>query len=151
MTIREATLADVPALISFQMRMAKETENIDLDERILTNGIHELLKHPENGKYYVAVDGTTSLGCLMITYEWSDWRCGMVLWIQSVYIDPAHRQKGIYSTMYQYFQEKVKQDPTLLGIRLYVDKSNKKAQHTYERLGMNGEHYATYEWMKPTS
>jgi ribosomal protein S18 acetylase RimI-like enzyme len=151
MIIREATLADLSTLVSFQMRMAKETENIELDEKLLTQGITELLNHPEHGKYYVAVEGNIALGCLMTTYEWSDWRCGTVLWIQSVYIDSAHRSKGVYSTMYQYFQEKVKQDPSLRGIRLYVDKTNKKAQRTYERLGMNGEHYATYEWMKPIS
>lgn len=151
MTIREATEADVQTLVSFQMHMAKETEGIDLDRNLLTRGIHELLKNPERGKYYVAVEGTDTLGCLMITYEWSDWRCGTVLWIQSVYIDAAHRGKGVYSAMYQYFQQRVMNDPSLRGIRLYVDKTNEKAQRAYERLGMNGHHYATYEWMKPNS
>lgn len=149
MTIREATPADLTILVSFQMKMAQETEGIQLDQQILTKGINELFNHPERGKYYVATENNIVLGCLMITYEWSDWRCGTVLWIQSVYIDAAHRAKGVYSAMYQYFQQRVMNDSSLRGIRLYVDKSNKKAQRTYERLGMNGDHYATYEWMKP--
>jgi len=149
MIVREASIADTPTLVSFQMAMAKETENIELDQALLTKGITELFHHPERGKYFLAVEEGIALGCLMITYEWSDWRCGTVLWIQSVYIDPAHRGKGVYPFMYEYFQQLVLQDSSLRGIRLYVDKTNKKAQRTYERLGMNGHHYATYEWMKP--
>jgi GNAT superfamily N-acetyltransferase len=149
MTIRVATPADLSILVSFQMNMAKETENIQLDESILAKGITELFNHPERGQYYVATENNTVLGCLMITYEWSDWRCGTVLWIQSVYIDSAHRAKGVYSAMYHHFQQRVLNDQSLRGIRLYVDKTNEKAQRTYERLGMNGNHYATYEWMKP--
>jgi len=33
-------------------------------------------------------------------------------------------------------------------LRLYVDKRNIRAQQVYESLGMNGEHYTTYEWMR---
>jgi ribosomal protein S18 acetylase RimI-like enzyme len=150
MTIREATQADLPILVSFQMCMAKETENVDLDKSILTRGITELFNHPERGKYFVAAENNTVAGCLMITYEWSDWRCGTVLWIQSVYIDPLFRSKGVFSAMYQFFQHRVMQDTSLRGIRLYVDKTNERAQRTYERLGMRGQHYATYEWMKPS-
>ena len=36
----------------------------------------------------------------------------------------------------------------LRGLRLYVDKTNTRAQKVYENLGMNGEHYHLYEWMK---
>jgi len=36
----------------------------------------------------------------------------------------------------------------LNGIRLYADKTNVAAQKTYENLGMNQDHYVTFEWMK---
>ena len=39
-------------------------------------------------------------------------------------------------------------EPSVRGLRLYVDKRNDKAKKVYEALGMNGEHYALYEWMK---
>jgi predicted GNAT family acetyltransferase len=42
----------------------------------------------------------------------------------------------------------VNTDPDLRGIRLYVDKTNAVAKAVYQKLGMNGEHYQMYEWMK---
>lgn len=148
MIIRPALETDIAQVIDFQKKMAWETEKIRLPEDILTRGVMELFYHPERGKYYVAEAEGAVLGCLMTTYEWSDWRCGTVLWIQSVYIDQQHRGRGVYSALYDYIKKMVEEDPTLRGIRLYVDKTNTAAQKVYERLGMNGEHYATYEWMK---
>jgi ribosomal protein S18 acetylase RimI-like enzyme len=84
----------------------------------------------------------------MTTYEWSDWRNGTVIWIQSVYIAPNHRGKGVYKTMYEFIQKMVSDDPDLRGIRLYVDKTNHAAQKVYTNLKMNGEHYQVFEWMK---
>jgi L-amino acid N-acyltransferase YncA len=146
--IREAAEKHIPSIIDFQLKMALETENITLDIATLTQGIHELFKDPTKGRYYVAEENEEVIGCLMTTYEWSDWRCGNVLWIQSVYIAASHRGKGIYKKMYQHIQQLVISDHDYRGIRLYVDKTNSSAQKVYEKLGMNGEHYQVYEWMK---
>jgi ribosomal protein S18 acetylase RimI-like enzyme len=35
----------------------------------------------------------------------------------------------------------------IAGLRLYVESENHRAQKTYEAMGMDGEHYRTYEWM----
>lgn len=148
MTIREATTTDIPYLLDFQLKMALETENITLEISTLTEGVNKLFKDPTKGRYYVAVDGNEVMGCLMTTYEWSDWRCGTVLWIQSVYIAAPHRGKGVYKKMYAFIQQMVMTDTDLRGIRLYVDKTNVAAKEVYQKLGMNGEHYQMYEWMK---
>jgi L-amino acid N-acyltransferase YncA len=146
--IREATERDIPSIIDFQLKMALETENVTLDIAKLTHGIHKLFKDSTKGRYYVAKEANEVIGCLMTTYEWSDWRCGTVIWIQSVYITSLHRGKGVYKKMYEHIQQMVMADPDLLGIRLYVDKTNKPAQQVYKKLGMNGEHYQVYEWVK---
>ena len=148
-TVREATIYDIPVLVAFQKNMARETENIILDAAVVTTGIQKMFEDPAKGKYYVATHDGQVVGCLMTTYEWSDWRNGNVLWIQSVYIDQAHRGKNVYRKLYEHIQKMVLSDINLRGIRLYVDKSNKAAQAVYEKLGMNGEHYQVYEWMKP--
>ncbi|MFM9839065.1 MAG: N-acetyltransferase family protein [Cyclobacteriaceae bacterium] len=146
--IREATEKDIPSIIDFQLKMALETENITLDIATLSHGVHKLFKDSTKGRYYVAEENAEVIGCLMTTYEWSDWRCGNVIWVQSVYIAATHRGMGVYKKMYEYIQQMVMTDPDLRGIRLYVDKTNHAAQQVYEKLRMNGEHYQVYEWMK---
>ena len=148
MRIREATRSDIPSIIDFQLKMALETENLTLDISTLTKGVCQLFEDPAKGRYYVAEENKQVVGCLMTTYEWSDWRCGTVLWIQSVYIDVTCRGKGVYKKLYDHIQQMVIADPELRGIRLYVDKTNQAAQSVYQKLGMNGEHYQMYEWMK---
>jgi len=147
-TIREATEKDITSLIDFQLKMALETENLTLDIATLTQGVKRLLKDSTKGRYYVAEENEALIGCLMTTYEWSDWRCGTVIWIQSVYINGSDRGKGVYKKLYLHIQQMVESDPDLRGIRLYVDKTNLAAKEVYTRLGMNGDHYQAYEWMK---
>ena len=146
--IRKATRSDVPVLVDFQCLLATESENVTLDTDILTKGMTAMFDDPSKGVYYVAVDGSEIAGCHMITYEWSDWRNGMVLWIQSVYVKESHRKKGIFKKMYDNLADLIKKDPGLRGLRLYVDKSNERAMKTYEAMGMDGSHYTVYEWMK---
>ncbi len=148
MIVREATLKDLPRIIDFQLGMALETENKTLDVSILTEGVNKLFKDPSKGKYYVAEKQGGVVGCLMTTFEWSDWRDGNVLWIQSVYIAEEFRGKGIFRKLFEHIQSMVHNDPNLKGMRLYVDKTNKAAQQVYEKLGMNGDHYQVFEWMK---
>lgn len=147
--IREATIKDILTIIEFQKKMAWETEKVTLDPIILLEGVKNLFADVNRGKYYVAEENRVVVGSLMTTYEWSEWRNGTVLWIQSVYIIESHRGKGIYKQLYEYIQGIVNRSPDLRGIRLYVDKTNKAAQQVYEKLGMNGEHYQVFEWMKP--
>jgi GNAT superfamily N-acetyltransferase len=146
-TVRPAALNDIKTLVEFQQNMAMETENVSLDAHILTKGMNILFEDPSKGKYYVAEENGIIVGCLMTTYEWSEWRCGNVLWIQSVYITKSHRGMGVYKKMYEFIKALVTPESGYRGIRLYVDKTNLEAQKVYEKLGMNGEHYLLYEWM----
>jgi ribosomal protein S18 acetylase RimI-like enzyme len=63
-------------------------------------------------------------------------------------VHPEHRRKGIYRQLYDFIQTLAKENDTIGGVRLYVDKTNQNAIKTYESLGMNGEHYQLFEWMK---
>lgn len=144
---REAVPTDASAIIDFQLAMARETEDLELDRGILTSGVNAVFADPALGRYYIAEDEGRVIGSLMITYEWSDWRNGMVWWIQSVYVIPEFRRRGIYAGLYAHVKQIVEQS-TVRGIRLYVDKRNTSAQEVYTRLGMNGEHYLVFEWMR---
>lgn len=145
---RDAVPGDAQAIIEFQYAMARETENLELDLPTLTRGVHALFADPSLGRYFIAVAENRPVASLMITYEWSDWRNGMVWWIQSVYVVPEFRRRGIYAGLYAHVKAMVDAEPSIRGIRLYVDNRNKAAQEVYARLGMEGEHYRVFEWMK---
>ncbi len=146
--IRKAENSDRDPIARFQVAMALETEQYNLDLFTVQNGVSAVLTNDTLGAYYVAIVENEVVGSLLTTYEWSDWRNGTVLWIQSVYVDSSYRQRGIYAALYSYVKRLVASNDSLVGIRLYVDESNKKAMEVYARLGMNGEHYRVFEWMK---
>lgn len=146
--IREAIPSDAAYIVDFQLKMACETENLKLTKSIVELGVEAVFDDISKGTYYVAeIDGDI-VGSLLTTYEWSDWRNGQVLWIQSVYILKEFRGQGIFKEMYTYIKEKVtNQSNDFRGIRLYVDKTNEAAQKVYDKLGMENHHYEMYEWM----
>jgi ribosomal protein S18 acetylase RimI-like enzyme len=147
-TIRKSIASDIPILVDFQQKLALETESVSLDPQILKKGMQALFDDPSKGFYNVVEESGIVIGCHMVTYEWSDWRNGMVLWLQSVYVTESYRKKGIFKMMYDNILRIISEDASLIGLRLYVDKTNERAMKVYQSLGMNGDHYTVYEWMK---
>ena len=147
LNIRKAVPADAPAIAGFQVSMALETEQLILDKPTVIKGVEALFSDPSKGNYYVAESDEGVVASLLITYEWSDWRNANVWWIQSVYVIPGYRRKGIFRKLYTYIKDlAVEQD--VAGLRLYVEPENRRARQTYESLGMSSGHYAFYEWMR---
>jgi GNAT superfamily N-acetyltransferase len=139
--------ADVEALVGFNRAMARETEDKALDLEILTAGVQAMLDEPARGFYVVARDNQAEelVGSLMVTREWSDWRCGDFWWIQSVYVRPAARRQGVYRRLYDFVRERATGAGNVCGFRLYVERDNHRAQQTYEALGMSQTVYLMYE------
>jgi predicted GNAT family acetyltransferase len=135
-------------IADFQLKMALETEGIQLDKPTVLIAVTSVFDFPEKGNYFTASIDNTVIASTLITYEWSDWRNKTIWWIQSVYVLPEFRRRGIFKQIYSHLQSLVNENPDVVGLRLYVDKSNKTAQKTYENLGMNGQHYQLFEWMK---
>jgi ribosomal protein S18 acetylase RimI-like enzyme len=146
--IRPARPDDAAVLVDFQIRMARETEDLELDRSTVERGVAAVLADPGKGEYWLAEEAGRVLACLLVTFEWSDWRNGTVLWVQSVYVLPEARGRGLYGRLYGHLRARVESAPDLRGIRLYVDKRNAAAQRVYERLGMTREHYELFEWLK---
>lgn len=146
-SIRKALIADAGTIAGFNRAMALETEGKNLPEEKINAGVANLFKHPEYGFYIVAETGQRVVGCLLITCEWSDWRNGLIWWIQSVYIHPDFRRQGIYRRMYTFIKDLASAEENVRGFRLYVEKENKIAQSTYKSLGMQETVYHMYEEM----
>jgi GNAT superfamily N-acetyltransferase len=149
MEIRIATLDDVESLVSFNQAMALETEGKSLDPLILRSGVSRVFKDDRRGFYVVAEEEGQIIGGLLVTFEWSDWRDGWFWWIQSVYVIPEHRGKGVYSRLYSYIKEVASERNDVCGFRLYVEKENAAAQLVYERLGMEKTYYLMFEEIDP--
>jgi len=146
--IRKAVPDDINWITRCQVAMADETEGLRLETAVVRKGVTTVLLDSSHGFYLIYEEKGQPAGCLMVTKEWSDWRAQTVWWIQSLYVLPGWRQKGIFSSMFAYLKEQVLQSDDIAGIRLYVDRLNSVAQKVYETVGMNGAHYRLYEWMK---
>jgi GNAT superfamily N-acetyltransferase len=143
-SIRPATPEDHPHIVAFNQSMARETEGRELDPSVVAAGVARLLQTPEFGFYMIAeVDGDIA-GCLMITYEWSDWRNGLFWWIQSVYVAPGFRRRGVYRALHGCVRS-MAETRNSCGLRLYVEKNKDRAQRTYSTLGMRETHYKMFE------
>ena len=143
--IRKAVDADAAALTGFNIAMALETEHKQLSRDLVTSGVAQMLSRLDLGFYLVAeVDGKVA-GCLGVTFEWSDWRSGLFWWVQSVYVEPEQRRKGVFRALYEYVIEMARGQASVCGVRLYVEKENTNAQQTYRSLGMSETGYRLYE------
>lgn len=143
-TVRDAQREDLPNLIAWNAAMAWETEHKRLDPDMLSRGMAAVFDEPRRGFYLVAeLDGAPA-GCLMVTYEWSDWRCGNFWWIQSVYVTDSARRSGVFRALYADVARRAS-EAGAVGLRLYVETENARAQATYEGLGMERCHYFMYE------
>jgi ribosomal protein S18 acetylase RimI-like enzyme len=145
MKIRLAENSDIARLVEFNQAMALETEGKNLDSQILQSGVSQVFDDDKKGFYVVAEDNAEIIGGLMITFEWSDWRSAWFWWIQSVYILPDYRGRGIYRRLYNFVKEFAQEKENVCGFRLYVEKENTSAQKVYENLGMEASHYLMYE------
>ncbi len=147
--VRPARPDDVDALVTFGAAMARETEGRDLEMERLRLGTLAVLASPERGFYLVAeLSGEPSgrlIGQLMVTYEWSDWRNATFWWIQSVYVHPSWRRRGVYRRMHEFILHQARSRSDVCGVRLYVEKNNAVAQSAYDHVGLSRSAYIVFE------
>ena len=151
-TIRPGAPDDLELLVRFNAAMALETEARELDPQRLRAGIRAVLEGAEGGvrgAYRVAQDaerpGDGALGALLVTREWSDWRNGWFWWIQSVYVEPAARRRGVLAALYRDVLAEARARGDVCGVRLYVERQNRVAREAYRRLGMADSSYRLME------
>jgi GNAT superfamily N-acetyltransferase len=142
--VRDATVADVPELVSWNAAMAWETERKHLQMDVLEIGVRGVFAHPQRGFYLIAERDGMAVGSLLVTYEWSDWRAADFWWIQSVYVVAGARRCGIFRALHAEVASRARAAGAA-GLRLYVETGNDRAQQTYAGLGMQRCHYWMYE------
>lgn len=143
--IRRADPADADSIVRATAQMAIESEGRALDPDTLAGGVRAVLDDESLGRFWVAVADGRIVGQIMITKEWSDWRNAEMWWVQSVYVDPGVRRKGIFTALYRYVEHLAREDSGCCGIRLYVERDNAGARKTYAALGMSEPGYVVMQ------
>jgi GNAT superfamily N-acetyltransferase len=143
--VRDATPLDAATIGDFNGRLAWESEGKRLDPGVIDRGVRMALERPELCRYFLAeIDGRV-VGQTMLTYEFSDWRAGVFWWIQSVYVVPEARQRGVFRALFRHIEDLARATPEVCGLRLYVEQHNAAALATYQRLGMSPSGHLLYE------
>jgi GNAT superfamily N-acetyltransferase len=143
--IRPAVSTDVETIAHFNIALCRETEGRELDSVKVTNGVRRFVTEPNRGRYFVSeIDGKV-VGQAAYTFEWSDWRNGEIWWIQSVYVHPHFRSKGVFRTLFTHIKELGEADEDCCGIRLYMERENEAARESYRRLGFSETGYVVFE------
>jgi len=137
LVIRDATPADRDIIADYNSRLSEETDDGPLDSTLIVPGVTALLADRAKGRYWLAEENGQIVGQIGITYEWSDWRNGMLWWVQSVYVHADHRRKGVFSALFRHVESLAEEDSEVVGLRLYVERDNARAQATYTDLGLS--------------
>ena len=147
MHIRDATRDDLEIIVAFNRALAVDSDDHVPDEDVLRRGVQRALERPELCRYFLAEDDATStiIGQTMITYEWTDWRDGVIWWLQSVYVHREHRRRGVFRSLFSHIQSLAEADPEVRGLRLYALTSNQRAHAAYTTCGMKHSGYEVFE------
>lgn len=147
-SISSAHPEDVREIAGLQIDMALESEGLNLDAQTLEAGVKRLIDEPDKGRYFLAYDADDTsgkiIGCLMVTKEWSDWNNSEYWWLQSVYVLPEYRRKGVFTRMAMYVENEARMNG-VKTLKLYVDAENDPAQKCYDSLGLMSSHYLIRE------
>ena len=146
LAIRRAVPTDETVLVEFNLAIAWETEHKRLNPDVLTVGVRAVFADAARGFYTLAEDVRGEVvGQMMVTFEWSDWRNGWFWWVQSVYVRADARRGGVFRALYREIERQAAADPSVIGLRLYVERDNDRARATYRALGMTDTTYGMME------
>jgi len=148
--IRRAVFKDAEKITDYNIQMAKEIEDKQLNKTEVFLGVKAVIEDAQKGFYLVAENKDRKIGIvgqLMITVEWSDWRNKWFWWIQSVYIDKKFRNQKVFTNLYQEIIRLVESIDDVCGLRLYVEEYNKSVSELYKTLGMIKTSYEIYEML----
>ena len=143
--IRSATSDDVAVITEYNCRLALETEHKTLNRGTVHMGVRRGLELGDEVQYFVAEDESGVIGQIMLTREWSDWRNGWMIWLQSVYVASEKRGTGVFRLLFERSVELTRLRCEAVCVRLYVEHKNETAMETYRRLGFQDSGYLVME------
>ena len=138
--IRPGIEADLDALVAFTLSEALDSERRTLNASDVRRGVAAAFATPPKARYWVVEAQGRLVASTSIVTEWSNFRGGDYWWIQSLYIVPVHRGRGLVDTMLQHLADEAA-GAGALDLRLYGYDSNARALGAYRRCGFREAPY----------
>lgn len=142
--VREGREQDFRIITDFVVAMASDSEGVELEPETVEAAVRTALSDRSKGVYYVAEAPEGLIGQALVTRECSDWRCCEYRWLQSVYVVPQWRRKGVFGRIYRHILDRAR-EASAAAVRLYVNRDNERALLAYRRLGMDESGYMVLE------
>jgi len=149
MQVRRASIDDLETLVRFTSREALEAEPDGTVPPTLEAGVRKGLEDESAAMYWLLVDDDARpAGSVSALTEWSDWRAGYYWWIQSIYLEPSHRGRGLVRLLLDAVRDEMLRQSGL-ELRLYVHRRNQAARKAYARAGFVGSPYEIMVYRGP--
>ena len=138
--IRPATVEDSDLLVSFTLSEALDSERRALIRAEVQRGVAGAFATPPKARYWVVESGGRVVASASVVTEWSNFRGGDYWWIQSLYILPEHRGRGLVDVILRHLVGEAKAGGAI-DLRLYGYNTNARALRAYERFGFKQAPY----------
>lgn len=144
--IRAANETDLDTLVAFTLREAQEAEGAALDPGAARRGVMAAFRDPPRATYWVVEDSRgRRVASTSVVTEWSNFHGGDYWWIQSLFIVPEHRGRGLLESLLEHLSEAATAAGAL-DLRLYARESNERALRAYRRCGFVPAPYVFMRW-----
>ena len=106
-------------------------------------GVEEALRDPSKGRYYVAERQGSLCAALFVAYEWSDWRSGVIWWVQHVWVSGEGNDPTLLDTLFRLLVQESKNE----GAKCLRVSSSRQTEIFVETCRHNGmsSHYDVFE------
>lgn len=135
--IRRAQEGDLEGLVSFTLAEAREAEEAEMDPAVVRRGVEAGLSNSAIATYWVVESEEGEMvASTSVLREWSDWHAQYYWWIQSMYVVPDHRGRGLVEMLIRKVSAEAR-DNGAADLRLYVHQQNSRAIRAYRRCGFS--------------
>ena len=140
-TIREAGRADIDTIVAFTLQEVREAEGLEPDLEAVARGVGGGFEDAPLAAYWVAeAAGGRVVASTSVVREWSDFHGAYYWWVQSLFIIPEHRGKGLVELLLRHLAREA-DAAGALDLRLYAHTTNERALRAYRRCGFTTAPY----------
>jgi len=133
--VRRAIISDLETIVAFTVAGAREAEGVDKEVHAIERGVRIALEDPSLATYWVAeAPDAGVVGSTSVLTEWSDFHGGNYWWIQSMFVVPEHRGRGLARLLLGMLAQEARAAGAV-DLRLYAHNSNRRALEAYRHFG----------------